>query len=312
MSKSKSSSKSSSSSSRSGRTSGGNPFDSGNRSSSKAPSQSSRPQQNPSRSSSASRQAEANRQAQASRATADRQSAAQRQAEANRQAQASRIAASSGSDRSSSSKKSQQPSVSRSTIANDARSSSRGVPAGSRAPVGGIAAIAPGPRNPLASVGSQSQLAPSSSPRPVMRGTPVEAPTFVQRFGDFLQGRRPFVGLGGVFNSEGSFADEGGSDRSPFMNISNDSDNTPPAVPTKPVEEPAADGRPPWWPPYLPWPPEPGSPYAPMVAPQAGPAAPAAPVVPTQYYNSYSGLQNAISGAQNPLMMGIGGIVRRP
>lgn len=77
--------------------------------------------------------------------------------------------------------------------------------------------------------------------------------------------------------------------------------------------------RPSWWPSNLPWPP------APIVVP-AAPAAPAAPVAPatpttaptgslpapSPYGTSYSSLQGAISGARNPLMMGIGGMLRRP
>jgi hypothetical protein len=43
------------------------------------------------------------------------------------------------------------------------------------------------------------------SPRPIPRGTPVSSPNFFQRAGDFLQGTRPLVGMGGVINSEGSF-----------------------------------------------------------------------------------------------------------
>ena len=159
-------------------------------------------------------------------------------------------------------------------------------------------------------------LAPTRSPRPIMRGTPVEPPSFGQRFGDFLEGRRPLVGLGGVFNSEGSFADESGSGTSQMVNFSGGSDNDTPATPVTPiapVEAPPTDGRPPWWPPYLPWPPGPDSPYAPIqpVAP-VQPMPVAAPVTFQPYSTSYSGLQSAISGAQNPLMMGIGGIIRRP
>jgi len=72
--------------------------------------------------------------------------------------------------------------------------------------------------------------------------------------------------------------------------------------------------RPPWWPSYLPWPPAPN-----VSVPQAAPAA--SPMgtqptgslpAPTPYGTSYSNLQSAISGAQNPLMMGIGGMLRRP
>jgi len=76
--------------------------------------------------------------------------------------------------------------------------------------------------------------------------------------------------------------------------------------------------RPPWWPSYLPWPPAPNV----SVPSAATPAAPVAPAMgtqptgslpaPTPYGTSYSSLQNAISGARNPLTMGIGGMLRRP
>jgi hypothetical protein len=86
------------------------------------------------------------------------------------------------------------------------------------------------------------------------------------------------------------------------------------AAPVAPIA-PAIDtgamptDRPAWWPPYLPWPPAPPS-AAPM--PTYRPP-PVAPVIPGQRYStSYSGLQGAISGAGNPLMMGIGGMIRRP
>jgi hypothetical protein len=83
------------------------------------------------------------------------------------------------------------------------------------------------------------------------------------------------------------------------------------AAPVAPPVDPAAmpTERPSWWPPYLPWPPAPPS-AAPM--PTYRPP-PVAPVMPGQQYStSYSGLQGAISGAGNPLMMGIGGMIRRP
>jgi hypothetical protein len=94
-----------------------------------------------------------------------------------------------------------------------------------------------------------------------------------------------------------------------------DSNGTPEA-PVAQIQPPAEtipdDGRPPWWPPYLPWPPEPGSPYAPIQPASGTPTAPTAPNAPfRQYSTSYSGLQGAISGAGNPLMMGIGGMIRR-
>ena len=86
---------------------------------------------------------------------------------------------------------------------------------------------------------------------------------------------------------------------------------TAPAAPMAPPVDPAAmpTDRPAWWPPYLPWPPKPQT-AAPM--PTYTPP-PVAPVMPGQQYStSYSQLQNAISGAGNPMMMGIGGMIRRP
>jgi hypothetical protein len=88
-------------------------------------------------------------------------------------------------------------------------------------------------------------------------------------------------------------------------------DDVSPAASMAPPVDPAAmpTERPSWWPPYLPWPPAPQA-TAPM--PTYRPP-PVAPVMPGQQYStSYSGLQSAISGAGNPLMMGIGGMIRRP
>jgi len=70
----------------------------------------------------------------------------------------------------------------------------------------------------------------------------------------------------------------------------------PEVIAPPPPQNTMPQQRPPWWPAYMPWPPAPNSPLQPM------------PQAPAQYSTSYSGLQNAISGAQNPLMMGIGGI----
>ena len=53
------------------------------------------------------------------------------------------------------------------------------------------------------------------SPRPIPRGTPVSSPNFFQRAGDFLQGTRPLVGMGGVINSEGSLLRPSGPGPSP-------------------------------------------------------------------------------------------------
>lgn len=88
-------------------------------------------------------------------------------------------------------------------------------------------------------------------------------------------------------------------------------DEAAPVAPMAPPVDPAAmpTERPAWWPAYLPWPPTPRT-TAPM--PTYRPP-PVAPVMPGQQYStSYSGLQGAISGAGNPLMMGIGGMIRRP
>jgi hypothetical protein len=88
-------------------------------------------------------------------------------------------------------------------------------------------------------------------------------------------------------------------------------DEAAPVAPMAPPVDPAAmpTERPAWWPAYLPWPPTPRT-AAPM--PTYRPP-PVAPVMPGQQYStSYSGLQGAISGAGNPLMMGIGGMIRRP
>ena len=87
-------------------------------------------------------------------------------------------------------------------------------------------------------------------------------------------------------------------------------DEAAPVAPMAPPVDPAAmpTERPAWWPAYLPWPPTPRT-AAPM--PTYRPP-PVAPVMPGQQYStSYSGLQGAISGAGNPLMMGIGGMIRR-
>lgn len=88
----------------------------------------------------------------------------------------------------------------------------------------------------------------------------------------------------------------------------NDDPFTPPA-PEVPAVDPNAmpTERPPWWPAYLPWPPAPQSAIAPTPAPMPVQNYGSLPV-PNSYSTSYSGLQNAISGAQNPLNMGIGGI----
>jgi hypothetical protein len=82
---------------------------------------------------------------------------------------------------------------------------------------------------------------------------------------------------------------------------------TPMIAPPPPAAMGMPTDRPSWWPSYLPWPPAP-----PTAAPQPTfTPPPVAPFTP-QYSTSYSGLQGAISNPQNPLMMGIGGMVRRP
>jgi len=96
-------------------------------------------------------------------------------------------------------------------------------------------------------------------------------------------------------------------------------DGTAPTSPVSPAPTSSTEmpgERPPWWPSYLPWPPAPN-----VSVPQAAPAPTVPPMgtqptgslpAPTPYGTSYSNLQSAISGAQNPLMMGIGGMLRRP
>ena len=86
-------------------------------------------------------------------------------------------------------------------------------------------------------------------------------------------------------------------------------DGTPPMEPIIPTPTPAAPAadlttppavKPAWWPAGLPWPPAPSAPYTPT---------PMQATVP--YQRSYSSVQDAISGTTNPLMLGIGGMVRR-
>ena len=88
---------------------------------------------------------------------------------------------------------------------------------------------------------------------------------------------------------------------------------TQPTAPGPTVSTEIPGERPPWWPSYLPWPPVPNVsvPQTPM-APVAPPPATGGLPAPNPYSTSYSNLQGAISGAQNPLMMGIGGMLRRP
>jgi hypothetical protein len=83
-------------------------------------------------------------------------------------------------------------------------------------------------------------------------------------------------------------------------------DGTQPTAPVVPATTPAAPStampgtKPAWWPAGVPWPPVPSAPYTPT---------PMQATVP--YQRSYSSVQDAISGATNPLMLGIGGMVRR-
>ena len=70
--------------------------------------------------------------------------------------------------------------------------------------------------------------------------------------------------------------------------------------------------RPSWWPSYLPWPPTPNVSVPQTAVPAMGTQPTGSLPAPTPYGTSYSNLQSAISGAQNPLMMGIGGMLRRP
>jgi len=91
------------------------------------------------------------------------------------------------------------------------------------------------------------------------------------------------------------------------MPMDSGGDGTQPTAPGVPAPPPTGaptttmpGAKPAWWPAYLPWPPAPGTPYTPT---------PMQDTVP--YQRSYSGAQDGISGATNPLMLGIGGMVRR-
>jgi hypothetical protein len=90
------------------------------------------------------------------------------------------------------------------------------------------------------------------------------------------------------------------------MPMDSGGDGTQPTAPVVPATTPAAPStampgtKPAWWPAGLPWPPAPSAPYTPT---------PMQATVP--YQRSYSSVQDAIFGATNPLMLGIGGMVRR-
>ena len=93
----------------------------------------------------------------------------------------------------------------------------------------------------------------------------------------------------------------GGNDDQPIL---------PAASPIDTTAMPAS--RPAWWPSYLPWPPESGAGYNPAPPVMGQYNMPDPSLAPFQPYStSYSGLQGAISGSTNPLMLGIGGMVRR-
>ena len=81
------------------------------------------------------------------------------------------------------------------------------------------------------------------SPRPVPRGTPVSSPGLGARAVDFVQGRRPLVGLGGVIPSRGRFVDSvtpgfammgGGRDDTPVV--------LPPQVSPQMAPQPTVSG----------------------------------------------------------------------
>jgi hypothetical protein len=79
-------------------------------------------------------------------------------------------------------------------------------------------------------------------------------------------------------------------------------DNGDQTQPTAPVVDaapnPMPSVKPAWWPSYLPWPPAPDSPMAELAT--------------SGYSPSISTPQTGISSPQGPMMMGIGGILRRP
>ena len=187
-------------------------------------------------------------------------------------------------------------------------------------------------------VASQLQAASDNGgPTPRVLGGPNQnVSNFSQAMGNFGQGVRgifeaiqPYTPMGMAMGlvqnlSKGLNAARNGGGPDPkvqavrqrelLANQAASGGDNPPVAPVP--EAPAVDQnvmpeqRPPWWPAYLPWPP-------------AGPNVPAPPGIPpvqdygtlpppNSYSTSYSGMQNAISNAQNPLMMGIGGMLRRP
>ena len=90
------------------------------------------------------------------------------------------------------------------------------------------------------------------------------------------------------------------------MPMDSGGEGTQPTAPVAPAAAPAAPStsmpgtKPAWWPAGVPWPPVPSAPYTPT---------PMQATVP--YQRSFSSVQDAFSGATNPLMLGIGGMVRR-
>lgn len=184
----------------------------------------------------------------------------------------------------------------------------------------GILGIA---RGILSSLGNQdggpSRMRPQERPSVMQRGDELVMTRDMPRFGFSAGDTAPMPGFS-PFSFQGfTSTDPGnvmrnimGAERNmAAMPMGSDDGGTQPTAPVVPPAAPVAptptaapaaptEPKPAWWPAYLPWPPAPGAAYTPM------PPQPATP-----YQTSYSGLQSAISGSANPLMLGIGGIVRR-
>lgn len=180
----------------------------------------------------------------------------------------------------------------------------------------GILGIARGLLSALGGDGNEgpSRMRPQERPSVMQRGNELVATRDMPRFG-FSAGDTaanpefsPFSFRGFTSNDPGNVMRNimGAERNMAAMPMDSGEDGTQPTAPVVPAPTPAEpstampEAKPAWWPAYLPWPPAPSAPYTPT---------PMQATVP--YQRSYSSVQDAISGATNPLMLGIGGMVRR-
>jgi hypothetical protein len=162
--------------------------------------------------------------------------------------------------------------------------------------------------------GGPSNMRPQQRPSVMQRGDELVTTRDIPRFG-FSAGDTaafpdfsPFSFRGFTSTDPGNVMRNimGAERNMAAMPTDSGGDGTQPTAPVAPTPTSAAPStdmpgvKPAWWPAYLPWPPAPGAPYTPT---------PMQATVP--YQRSYSSVQDAISGTTNPLMLGIGGMVRR-